>query len=126
MLRSIMILAVLALCAFMAGWFTIDRDARETTIRFNRDEIRADASKAIARGREILHRDEQSNAEMGPYAPQDNPYQTVPSQDQLYSNPSYAPNGDVPPGYVPQQATRAIPPWEQPPQSYPSNAPTQY
>ncbi|MCS7470890.1 hypothetical protein NZK35_29910 [Stieleria sp. ICT_E10.1] len=58
MFRTLVILGVLAVCAFMAGWFTIQRDENETTIRFNREEIRADASNAIAKGRELLDRAE--------------------------------------------------------------------
>ncbi|MEM6472969.1 MAG: hypothetical protein AAF802_25640 [Planctomycetota bacterium] len=57
MFRSLMILGVLAIAAFMAGWFTIHRDDNETTIKFNRDEIRSDTSKAIAKGRQILNGD---------------------------------------------------------------------
>lgn len=81
MFRTIVILGVLALCAFMAGWFTIDRNENETTIRFDREEIRADTSAAIAKGRELLN---ENNAE-----------QTIEES-------------------FPQQATRPIPPWEQP------------
>ena len=81
MFRTILILGALALCAFMAGWFTIQRDDSETTIRINRDEIRADTSKAIAKGRELLH--EEANSQPA---------------EEAFS----------------QQATRLIPPWEQP------------
>ncbi len=54
MLRAFMIIGILAACAFMANWFTIDRTAEETTIRFNRDEIRSDTSRAIAKGKELF------------------------------------------------------------------------
>ena len=108
MVRTIVFLGLLAICAFLAGWFTIDRTDSETTIRFNRDEIRADTSKAIAKGRELLNQDgsqqqgyDQSTAQpatdgyYAPYAPQTGTY-----------------NGD----YIqtPQQATRTVPPWQQP------------
>ncbi|WP_182865040.1 hypothetical protein [Stieleria mannarensis] len=63
MFRTLVILGVLAVCAFMAGWFTIQRDENETTIRFNRDEIRADTSKAIAKGRELLENGRDQQAE---------------------------------------------------------------
>ena len=138
MLRTILILAVLALCAFMAGWFTIDRDEKETTIRFNRDEIRADASKAIARGSEILKGEEQHDNQTAPYVPPEfdnsqyggGSYETAPYPPQ-YSQPGYDPNnydpsGYAPPNYAPQQATRPAAPWEPSGQGYSANPPAQY
>lgn len=126
MFRTVLFLLVLALCAFMAGWFTIDRNENETTIRFDRDEIRADASKAIAKGREILNTNGQRQGvdAMTPHenAPNNTvPYQTAPGQPPQ----SFGPGG-VPTGSAPQQATRLIPPWELPPQSNPTAPPRQY
>ncbi len=100
MFRTIAIVVVLAACAFMAGWFTIDRDEQETTIRINRDEIRSDASEALAKGKEFLEAnrsvqtDEESQAET----------------DWQFPQPV------VEPETIPQQATRPIPPWQLPQQ----------
>ncbi len=109
MFRTVLFLAALALCAFMAGWFTIDRNEQETTIRFDRDEIRADASKALSKGREILKANENRlDQDSAPQPP-------------LYSDPY-----GVPSEPVPQQANRPIPPWEQPQQRSPGTPPVQY
>ena len=53
-MRMIFLIGAVLVCAFMAGWFTVDRDDKGTTIRINRDEIRGDARQAIDRGREYL------------------------------------------------------------------------
>ena len=102
MFRTIVILGILAVCAFMAGWFTIHRDDQETTIRFNRDEIRADTSNAIAKGREFLNNkagelNSGGQADQEGY-PVDAQYQQ-PATDGLFA---------------PQQATRTVLPWQQP------------
>ncbi|QDV12199.1 hypothetical protein CA51_20780 [Rosistilla oblonga] len=55
-MRNIFILGILVVGAFMAGWFTIDRDGEQTTIKINRTEIREDAKQAIDRGKEYLER----------------------------------------------------------------------
>lgn len=115
MVRTIVILGVLAICAFLAGWFTIDRTDTETTIRFNREEIRADASKAIAKGRELLNKD-------GTVQQPEDSFVQQPSFDQPYQQPTTdgynAPYADQPAGTFGgdyNQATRAIPPWQQTP-----------
>lgn len=59
-MRTIFILGILLGIAFLAGWFTVDRDTELTTIQINKSEIRVDAEKAIERGREYLERREQS------------------------------------------------------------------
>ena len=46
MFRFVMILVVLAGLAFMANWFTINRDEETTTIQIDRQQIRSDLSKA--------------------------------------------------------------------------------
>lgn len=61
MFRAILVLGVLGVVMFMAGWFTVDRNSEETTIRFDRDEIRADTAKAIAKGRDFLEKTRQNN-----------------------------------------------------------------
>ena len=95
MFRTIVVLGLVALCAFVAGWFTIDRSENETTIRFNRDEIKADTSKAIAKGRDFLNRQLENQSQEQPV-----------EQPAEFQFPS-------PESYVPQQATRVVPPWEQ-------------
>lgn len=61
-MRTIFILGLLLGIAFLAGWFTIDRDSELTTIQINKSEIREDAEKAIERGREYLERHEQTQS----------------------------------------------------------------
>lgn len=61
MFRAILVLGVLAVITFMAGWFTVDRNSEETTIRFDRDEIRADIGAGIAKGRDFLEKTRQNN-----------------------------------------------------------------
>jgi len=60
-MRNLLILGMLAVAAFMAGWFKINRDEESTTIEFNRAEIRSDARRAIDKGRDILERREQQD-----------------------------------------------------------------
>ena len=87
MFRTIVILGILLVVAFMAGWFTIQRDDNETTIRFNRDEIRADTRKAIAKGRELINQNVEEPS----------------GQEQLFDGQLFG---------EPQQATRTIPAWD--------------
>ena len=55
-MRNLMIIGMLLMAAFMAGWFKINRDGENTTIEIKRGEIRQDAERAITRGREYLDR----------------------------------------------------------------------
>ena len=56
-MRTIFVLAVLAVVMSMAGWFTIQKgEDGNPTIKFNRDEIRNDAKSAISKGRDYLNR----------------------------------------------------------------------
>ena len=55
-MRTIIVIALILVCASMAGWFSINREDGETTIRINRDEIRQDARAAIDRGKNYLDR----------------------------------------------------------------------
>lgn len=93
MARTIVILFIVAVCAFMAGWFTIDRNENETTIRFNREEIREDTSAALARGREFLENQEGLQQSVGGFVEQ---------------------SGFVPEQPSSQQATLPSVPWQQP------------
>ncbi len=105
-MRTIFVLGILLICAFLAGWFTIDRDDEGTTIRINRDEIRGDARQAIEHGREFLDRDgqrvtseqvaQQPNQPYGDnapatYDPPVNQYQQQPPLDPRYQDSGYQP-----------------------------------
>ena len=136
MFRTLLILGGVAIAAFMAGWFTIDRSENETTIRFNRDEIRADASKAIAKGKELLDQngrqmDDPNFADPNfadpPAFGQDSGWPQQPQSAQggfqspgaVGGTPNYPgynnQGGNVPPaGYSNQQATRPTAPWNRP------------
>lgn len=109
-MRTIFIVGILLVCAFMAGWFTVHRDDEGTTIKFNRDEIRGDTRQVIDRGREFLDRNRDQvydngsgyedqvaqrphfdNGQPG-YNPQGQQYGQQPSTDpqyQQYQNPQY-------------------------------------
>ncbi|OYP34374.1 hypothetical protein [Rhodopirellula sp. MGV] len=113
MVRSLVILGALAFCAFLAGWFTIDRNEKETTIRFDRDEIRSDTAKAIEKGKEFLENHRQMNAEGGLENPAgEYPQESFPNN--AYPGTSF-PTESPYPQIGDQQATRPIPPWELPP-----------
>lgn len=108
MLRTFVIIGILAGCAFMANWFTIDRSGTETTIRFNRGEIREDASRVLAKGRELLNQEGGSRSDQGllgqPQSGQQDGFadlrnvitDTIENQSE----------------YIPQQATLPKQPWE--------------
>lgn len=107
-MRNLMILGMIGVAAFMAGWFKINRDAEHTTIEFNRAEIREDARRAIERGREIIDRstnaDQQRYANGStPAADQGFPSQGFPSQGfpgQASQPPQYGqPAGYQSPGF---------------------------
>jgi len=53
-MRTVLLIALAAGGAFLAGWFTVERDGDRTRIEINKSEIRSDARQAIDRGREIL------------------------------------------------------------------------
>lgn len=108
MLRAFTIIGILAACAFMANWFTIDRSKNETTIRFNREEIREDASKALAKGREFLNRENPAEADQGLFG-----QQSAQQQDGFDSLRNVITESvDQSIGITPQQATLPRQPWE--------------
>ncbi len=102
-MRTLFVIGILLVCAFLAGWFTVQRDDEGTTIRINRDEIRGDARQAIDRGRELLDRDgrpmtseqvaRQPYGDNAPatYDPPANQYQPQPPIDPQYQNQIYPP-----------------------------------
>lgn len=137
-MRNLMILGMIGVAAFMAGWFKINRDAEHTTIEFNRAEIREDARRAIERGREIIERssntDQQRYADgSAPVPGQGSPSQGFPSQGfpgQSGQPPQYGqpagyqqpgqPSGFGQPGYTQPNYGQPsyVPPVANPPGSY--------
>ena len=61
-MRNLIIIALLLVGAFMAGWFNVNRDGDRTTIEINRNEIRSDTRDAIEKGRELLSEHENSTS----------------------------------------------------------------
>lgn len=58
-MRNLLLLGLAVGGAFMAGWFTIERDGDRTRIEINKNEIRSDARQAIDRGRQYIDQREQ-------------------------------------------------------------------
>lgn len=65
-MRTLLFLGLVIGAAFMANWFTIERDGERTRIDINRDEIRSDAQHAIEKGREILDKRERERHTSSP------------------------------------------------------------
>lgn len=116
-MRTLFILGLAIGGAFLAGWFTIERDGDRTRIEINKSEIRNDTRHAIDKGRDILDQREQERlarsqgeessqpgnqdpyGNRDPYAtqnsyPTQNPY---PPQNQYPGQPTYNPSGFPPP-----------------------------
>ena len=55
-MRTIFVIGLVLVCASMAGWFTINRENGETSIKINGDEFRNDARNAFSKGQEYLNR----------------------------------------------------------------------
>lgn len=121
-MRTILLLGLAIGGAFMAGWFTIERDGDKTRIEINKTEIRSDARSAIDRGRDILDERQREQAaqqaaqQQGGYPAQGQggyypgaapanpnawpPQGGQPVQGAGYSTPNYgAPNYNQPPAY---------------------------
>jgi hypothetical protein len=136
-MRTLFVLGLVLTCAFMAGWFTINRDGGETTIKINRDEIRNDAKTAINKGRDYLDRNgEPVNSGQGPQNYQQYPQagDQFAGQGQYGSQPGYnTPQGQYPANqYQPNQYQQGQPvpaSWANQPQQtyrqagYPSQQP---
>lgn len=58
-MRTLLLLGLAVGGAFMAGWFTIERDGDKTRIEINKTEIRQDTRQAIDKGRDLLEKREQ-------------------------------------------------------------------
>jgi len=104
-MRNLLILGMLAVAAFMAGWFKINRDEESTTIEFNRAEIRSDARRAIDKGRDILERREQQDrdryAAQSEWPESNDPQQAGPAYENQAFGPPPNPSGfGQPAGYV--------------------------
>lgn len=100
-MRNLFILGALLVAAFMAGWFTIDRDGEQTTIKINREEIRQDARQAIDRGKDYLDR-----KNLGPDQDSGVANTAFNVFDQATSELRYTQQGGqygAPAGYQPQQ-----------------------
>jgi len=136
-MRTILLLALAAGGAFVAGWFSVERDGDRTRIEINKSEIRSDARQAIDRGRELLDRREreQRAREHGGYDAANgwppagpNPPGTAPPADSRMNQatyPEYYPNGpyagpsaNVPANYVQSSGFPANGPSGQP--AYPA------
>ncbi|MCC9642280.1 hypothetical protein LOC71_08335 [Rhodopirellula sp. JC740] len=147
-MRTLLLLGLAVGAAFMAGWFTIERDGDTTRIEINKTEIRSDARSAIDRGREILDerqqaQEAQQNGGQPGYPPQGGYYPNgaaanpnawppqggTPVQGAGYSTPSQnPPNYNTAPNYNPAPNYNGYPP-NQPAPGYPTpnyggNAPT--
>ncbi len=92
-MRNLFIIGVMVGGAFMAGWFTINREGDRTTIEINRGEIRNDTRNAIDRGREFLDRQQQQNQDDSNNWTE----QPYPTEDS----------------YAPQEQIARQPPWQQ-------------
>lgn len=112
-----MMLAVLVVIGFMAGWFSIERDGDQTKIEINRDEIRQDAQQAVDRGREYLEQRGQqagqaaSNAGYpeNTAAPANAPWGNYNAPASHNANYPPAQNGQAPQNFPPQNGTQAFP-----------------
>lgn len=125
-MRNLLVLGILTVGAFMAGWFTINRDGDRTTIEINKGEIREDARKAIDRGRELLERVEEPSGGNGLWDSQGSQQQ---QPQQPYTQPGYAPEAQIAqqqPAWQndPRYSQPAGPPAYQNPQPYNQPPPT--
>ena len=110
-MRNLFFLVLVLIGAFMAGWFTIDREGDRTLIEINRSEIRNDARQVIDRGRELLDRAEQLPESEG---------------ERFYDQQVYQPQADQTwgeyqaPTFRYQEQVARQPEWQQPlaPQPY--------
>ncbi|WP_144059589.1 hypothetical protein [Rhodopirellula sallentina] len=124
-MRTLLLLGLAVGGAFMAGWFTIERDGDKTRIEINKNEIRQDTRQAIDKGRDMLEkreqerlaREQQQQQQMGypnnqgawpPQAApiQDAGYAGYPPQNQYGNQNGYNaqqpyPNQSAPAGYNP-------------------------
>ncbi|WDQ16976.1 hypothetical protein PSR62_00120 [Rhodopirellula sp. P2] len=87
-MRTILLLGLAIGGAFMAGWFTIERDGDKTRIEINKTEIRSDTRSAIDRGRDILDERQREQAAQQQVAQQPGGY---PDQGQGGYYPGGAP-----------------------------------
>jgi hypothetical protein len=107
MFRNLVLIGVAVGAASMAGWFSINREGDQTSIQFNRSEIRDDAQRAIDRGRKYFDERDQRSAnqrggESDPWnSGYDQQYDSQPTYaDRDYQNP--APQNPAPQNPTPQ------------------------
>lgn len=99
-MRTLLLLGLAIGGAFMAGWFTIEREGDRTRIEINKTEIRSDARQAIDKGRDLLDKREQEQLARQQQEANFNanpngwPPQAAPIQGAGYNGPApYNPNG---------------------------------
>lgn len=126
-MRNLLLLGGLIVAASMAGWFSVDRNDGETTIKINRTEIRNDAKQAIDKGRDYLnrrdnpnYRGEQGYGYVNESGRDSYPGQSPPNQDLRYDYGQY---GGQPAGTSAEQPLRYQ---EYGPQQPASGAPSRY
>ncbi|MEM9367461.1 MAG: hypothetical protein AAGD07_15830 [Planctomycetota bacterium] len=140
-MRTLLLLGLAIGGAFMAGWFTIERDGDRTRIEINKSEIRSDTRQAIDKGRDYLDQREQQRLQQaqmqtGQPVGSDGSFINLPWQQNPGSqgyNPASADYGQAsgaygqPPAQYGQPAPQygqPMPPYGQPPvQSAGYNAP---
>lgn len=100
-MRTLLFLGLAIGAAFMANWFTVERDGDRTRIDINRDEIRSDAQHAIEKGREILDKREQDHQTSVPPTEGNGPTQSHWPQSGPVQNTGYSGQGGYgnPPSY---------------------------
>lgn len=128
-MRNLLLLGLLVGGAFMAGWFTIERDGDRTRIEINKTEIRQDTRQAIERGREFIDQQEQdrsagSNPVQGAGYNAPVNYETSGYPPNNYSNGNYGNQST----YPVSTTASGYPPANYPPSHYaPANyAPANY
>ncbi|MEM6365357.1 MAG: hypothetical protein AAF745_13100 [Planctomycetota bacterium] len=84
-MRTLLLLGLAIGGAFMAGWFTIERDGDRTRIEINKTEVRSDVGRTIDRVQDLRQQREQNRV-----AAQNRFYPPV--QGANYSQPSVNPN----------------------------------
>lgn len=92
-MRTLLLLGLAIGGAFMAGWFTIERDGDRTRIEINKSEIRSDTRQAIDKGRDYLDKREQEQLQQaqmqnGQPVGNDGNFINVPWQQNGQGNPT--------------------------------------
>lgn len=113
MTRSIFFLGAMSVVAFMAGWFTIERDGDRTRIEINRSEIRSDARQALDRGRDYWEQRQQQLASEQGRGLLQNGEGYFPAANNFASGGQYSYQNANPATYQ-----QPVSPWQQPYQTH--------